>query len=372
MTADSSPLPPDVPHASLLAMNGSDPIAFPGLVDLQVNGWDGVDFNQADLTVEQLDHVSAGMASGGVTRYLPTIVTASRERLLHALAQLGQAMEAVEGRDAPTGALPIGIHLEGPYLSGEPGYKGAHPAADCRDPDWEEFQAFQQASGNRIRLLTLAPERTGAIAFIERARAAGVVISIGHTAASGEIIRAAANAGATMVTHVGNGCAATLPRHPNLLWEELAEDSLVGCFIADGHHLPDATLKVMLRAKGLSRSVLVSDVQGLGGKPPGRYATPHLGEVELLPEGRAVVADQRVFLAGAVARLHESWPVFHRVTGGDLVDWSQLVSTNPLAALGLDGDANDIALFDRDGERIVPRETRVRGRVVFEAMARSS
>ncbi|HEV7281962.1 MAG TPA: N-acetylglucosamine-6-phosphate deacetylase [Pirellulaceae bacterium] len=362
MTAGFSALPPRF----VLAMYASDPIALPGLVDLQVNGWDGVDFNQENLTVEQLDHVSAGMASGGVTRYLPTIVTASRERLLHALVRLGEALKAVERRDAPTGALPIGIHLEGPYLSGELGYRGAHPAADCRDPDWEEFQAFQQASGDRIRLLTLAPERAGAIEFIERVRAAGVVISIGHTAASGEIIRAAAKAGASMVTHVGNGCAATLPRHPNLLWEELAEDSLVGCFIADGHHLPDATLKVMLRAKGLARSVLVSDVQGLGGKPPGRYSTPHLGEVELLPEGRAVVADQRVFLAGAVARLHESWPVFRRVTGGDLGDWSQLASINPLNALGLDGDATDVALFARDGDRLIPRATRVSGRIVFK------
>jgi N-acetylglucosamine-6-phosphate deacetylase len=280
-------------------------------------------------------------------------------------------MEAVERRDAPTGALPIGIHLEGPYLSGEPGYRGAHPAADCRDPDGAEFQAFQQASGNRIRLLTLAPERAGAIEFIQRVRASGVVVSIGHTAASGETIRAAAKAGASMVTHVGNGCAATLPRHPNLLWEELAEDALVGCFIADGHHLPDATLKVMLRAKGQSRSVLVSDVQGLGGKPPGTYSTPHLGEVELLPEGRAVVAGQRVFLAGAVARLHESWPVFHRATGGDLVVWLQLVSTNPRRALGIEGDWNDVALFDRDGERLVPRKTRVSGRVVFETAGTS-
>lgn len=363
MTAGSSFAPP----ASLPAMHAFDPIVLPGLVDLQVNGWDGVDFNQEDLTVEQLDHVSAGMASGGVTRYLPTIVTASRERLLHALARLGTAIETVEHRDAPTGALPVGIHLEGPYLSGEPGYKGAHPAADCRDPDWEEFQAFQRASGNRIRLLTLAPERAGAIAFIERARDAGVVVSIGHTAASGEAIRAAAKAGATMVTHVGNGCAATLPRHPNLLWEELAEDSLIGCFIADGHHLPDATLKVMLRAKGQSRSVLVSDVQGLGGKPPGRYSTPHLGEVELLPEGRAVVADQRIFLAGAVARLHESWPVFHRVTGGDLDDWSQLVSAHPLQALGLGGDPSDVARFERQGMQLIPRQTRVSGQIVFEA-----
>lgn len=344
----------------------SDPVALPGLVDLQVNGWNGVDFNEG-VSVEQLDHVSAGIAAGGVTRYLPTIVTASRERLLHALTQLGQAMETVEAREAPTGALPIGIHLEGPYLSGEPGYKGAHPAEHCRDPDWDEFQAFQQASGDRIRLLTLAPERAGAIEFIERVRASGVVVSIGHTAASGEFIRASAKAGATMVTHVGNGCAAMLPRHPNLLWEELAEDALIGCFIADGHHLPDATLKVMLRAKGLERSVLVSDVQGLGGKPAGRYSTPHLGEVELLPEGRAVVAGQRVFLAGAVARLHESWPVFRRATGGDLAAWSQLVSANPLQALGIGADANDIALFDRAGERLIPRQTRVSGRIVFRA-----
>lgn len=347
-------------------MNASDAIALPGLVDLQVNGWDGVDFNQEELTLEQLDHVSAGMSAGGVTRYLPTIVTASRERLLHALARLGKAMKAVERREAPTGALPIGIHLEGPYLSGEPGYKGAHPAEHCRDPDWHEFQAFQRACGARIRLLTLAPERAEAVDFIQRVVESGVVVSIGHTAATGETIRAAVQAGATTVTHVGNGCAATLPRHPNLLWEELAEDALVGCFIADGHHLPDATLKVMLRAKGLERSVLVSDVQGLGGKPPGRYSTPHLGEVELLPEGRAVVAGQRVFLAGAVARLHESWPVFHRVTGGDLAAWSRLVSTNPLQALGLAGDPNDIATFERQGTDLLPRQTRVGGRVVFE------
>lgn len=353
----------------LPSADGSMTVELPGLVDLQVNGWNGVDFNQQDLTVDALDHVSAGMAEGGVTRYLPTLVTASKESLIHALERLGRAMEAVERREAATGAIPFGIHVEGPFLSGEPGFRGAHPAEHCRNPNWEEFQAFQQACGHRIRLTTIAPERDGAIDFIERAVASGVVVSIGHTAADGPTIRAAAKAGAHMVTHVGNGCAATLPRHPNLLWEELAEDSLVGCFIADGHHLPDSTLKVMLRAKGLQRSVLVSDVQGLGGKPPGLYKTPHLGEVELLPEGKAVVAGQRVFLAGAVARLHDSWPVFQRATKGTLSEWSRLVSMNPLRAMNVSikPPADDVAVFIHRDRRLEPLQTRIGGRVVYDA-----
>ncbi|SDM82795.1 N-acetylglucosamine-6-phosphate deacetylase [Paenibacillus sp. yr247] len=143
----------------------------------------------------------------------------------------------------------IGIHLEGPYVSEEDGPRGAHDKAYVRDPDWEEFAQWQEASGHRIRLVTLAPERKGAIHFIKMLKEAGVAVSIGHTCASLDVLEQAVAAGATLSTHLGNASHPVLPRHPNYIWNQLAEDRLWGTFIADGHHLSPAVLKAMLRAK---------------------------------------------------------------------------------------------------------------------------
>src|SRR5207248_2337185 len=147
-----------------------------------------------------------------------------------------------------------GIHLEGPYISAEDGPRGAHARRHVRPPDWDEFRRLQDASGGRVRLLTLAPEHDGAVHFIERLTAAGVVVALGHTAASGERIRDAVRAGARLSTHLGNGSHAVLPRHPNYLWEQLADDGLWASVICDGHHLPPSVVRCVVRVKTPART----------------------------------------------------------------------------------------------------------------------
>ncbi len=165
----------------------------------------------------------SGQGPLGTARLCPTLITAPVDHLLHGVRTIAAACEAFPD----VAARVIGIHLEGPFISEREGYRGAHPPASIRDPDWSLFQELQEASGGRIVLMTLAPERTGAIEFIRRATAAGVVIALGHTAADGATIRAAAEAGARLSTHLGNGIASELPRHPNPIWEQAALDELL-------------------------------------------------------------------------------------------------------------------------------------------------
>src|SRR5262249_3702343 len=195
-------------------------------------------------------------------------------------------------------AMP-GIHLEGPYLSAEDGPRGAHPRQHIRRPDWEEFCRLQDAAEGRIRLLTLAPEHEGALPFIERAVRAGIVIAIGHTAAGAARIRDAIEAGARLSTHLGNGSHATLSRHDNYIWEQLAADELWASIICDGHHLPPAIARCILRVKTPARTILTCDAGSLAGMPPGRYREWDQ-EFDVLPEGKIVVPGTS-FLAGSWA-----------------------------------------------------------------------
>lgn len=266
----------------------------PGFIDLQVNGYAGIGFNDVALTPEKVAQVSLLMDQFGVTRYLPTLTTDGLELLGRSLATIAKAVETLPdaGRRIP------GIHLEGPFISPEDGPRGAHPRQHVRPPDWEEFQRLQDAAGGQIRLTTLSAEYDESPQFIERAVASGVVVAIGHTKATSDQIRAAVDAGATLSTHLGNGAHPLIRRHPNYIWDQLAEDRLMASLIVDGHHLPAAVVKAMVRAKSPERCILVSDKTNLGGMPPGIYSTP-LGDIELLPGGKPVIAGQRDILAGA-------------------------------------------------------------------------
>ncbi len=225
-----------------------------------------------------------------------------------------------------------GVHVEGPHLSPEDGPRGAHPREHIRPPSIAEFDRWQQASGDLVKLVTLSPHFNEAPHYIAALRNRGILVSIGHTHASIEQIHAAVNAGATLSTHLGNGVAYSLPRHPNLLWTQLADDRLTAMFIGDGHHLPDDTLKVMLRAKGLDRAILTSDLVALGGRPPGLYETPVGGLVELSPDGRLSLPGTG-FLAGSVVPLKDA--VAHlAATYLSLSESLQLATQNPARVLG--------------------------------------
>lgn len=308
--------------------NTDAPWISPGWIDLQVNGYEGLDF--AAMHASDVAEVTARLAADGVTRYLPTITTNPHDVTRDALARIA---EAIRTSPRQTHAI-IGIHLEGPYISREDGPRGAHPLACCREYDWNEFCVWQEAAEGRIRLITLSPEYPSAPEFIRKATESGVVVAIGHTSASSDQIAAAVDAGAKLSTHLGNGCHAILPRHPNYLWDQLADDRLMASFIADGFHLPPATLKAMIQAKGMERSILVSDVTSLAGVPPGRYSTG-LGDVEVLQDGRLVVAGQRTLLAGASLPLEVGVANAMNFAGLSLAEAVSLVTRNPARLLGL-------------------------------------
>jgi N-acetylglucosamine-6-phosphate deacetylase len=245
----------------------------PGWIDLQVNGFAGVDYNSPSTSHEEIGRSIRAIFKTGVTRFFPTVITGSPGNMIGALRNLAAAKETID-----EGPAMEAFHLEGPYISAADGPRGAHPARWVRPPDLDEFRRFQDAAEGNIRLITLAPEWEQAPKFIESVVGQGVVVSIGHTGARPDQINAAVNAGATLSTHLGNGAHAVLPRHPNYIWEQLADDRLAASFIVDGIHLPQSFLKAAVRAKGVERSILVTDAVMPAGCAPGPYK---LGEVDV-------------------------------------------------------------------------------------------
>lgn len=239
-----------------------------GLLDLQVNGYASVDFNDAKITTDGLDHALDAMLRSGVTACLPTLITAPIELLGERLAALDRAVAT--SRFGPL--MVLGYHLEGPFLSPEPGYAGCHPSAAMIPPDWRIIQSLARDLTRPIIQLTVAPELPGAEAFIQTAAASNRVVAIGHTAASAQIVATAITAGATLSTHLGNGLPQFLPKLDNTIFAQLAEDRLHASFIADGIHIPPPALKSMTRAKGADRSILVTDATAAASAPPGRYS----------------------------------------------------------------------------------------------------
>ena len=346
------------------------PIIAPGFVDLQINGYGGVEFNDPALTIEQVRAVSLAFDPFGVTRFLATCTTDGHLTLAHSFAVIAQAC-----RESPQAAARIlGIHMEGPYISPADGPRGAHPKQHVRPPDWDEFRRLQDAAKGRIRLLTLSPEYDGAAEFIAQVVAAGVLVAIGHTQATTEQLRAAVDAGARMSTHLGNGAHPLLKRHPNYIWDQLADDRLTASLITDGHHLPAAVVRTMVRAKTPERCVLVTDITGMAGMPPGRYSTG-LGDLEVLPDGRLVIAGQRDILAGASQPLTVCIANARRFTGLDWQTVVEMASLTPLKLLkepaaGLEpGAPADLTLFDEPANDTAPLQIRLtvnHGAVVYE------
>ncbi len=265
----------------------------PGFVDIQVNGYNGVDYSGPDLCEDDVDRVINALAVTGTTRHVPTVITNSQERICRNLEILHGIADSLPQRRA---AL-AGLHVEGPYISSEDGPRGAHDPRYVRNPDWAEVSEWLAAAGGDLAMVTLAPERPGSIKLIERLVSEGVVVSIGHTAATDDEILAAVDAGASMSTHLGNGSHASLPRLNNYLWTQLAEDRLTAGIIADGFHLPPHALRSIVRGKERSRIILVSDVAPLAGTAPGRKRWGNM-EVEVHHDGHVSLAGTP-FLAGA-------------------------------------------------------------------------
>jgi N-acetylglucosamine-6-phosphate deacetylase len=345
----------------------------PGFIDLQVNGCAGVDYNSAKTAVEEIGRSIRGLYSTGVTRLLPTVITGAPEEMLGALRNLAKAKEALA-----EGASIEGFHVEGPHISPEDGPRGAHPARWVRAPDLNEFRRWQEATNGGVRLVTLSPEWPEATRYIEHITSKGVVASIGHTKATQAQVQDAIRAGATLSTHLGNGAHATLPRHPNYLWEQLAEDRLSASFIVDGMHLPDSFLRVAVRAKGIGRSVLVTDAVAPAMCEPGAYRLGEV-EIELRPDGRVTMRGGER-LAGSSLRMDHAIGNVMRMAGVSLGEAVDMATRNPARVgrisgrdRGLEvGDRADLVRFTIEDKRLRVLETFVSGRCVYSCTDASS
>lgn len=341
----------------------------PGLIDLQVNGIAGFDVNRGEPAPETVVGATKALLAEGVVRFCPVVGTASEDHMTGALRSIATACQI----DPQVAHAVAGIHVEGPFISEQDGPRGVHDPSQVRDPDWAEFERWQEAAGGRIRIVTLAPERVGSLEFIRRLRAEGIIASIGHTAASPTQIAAAVDAGASMSTHLGNGAHAKLARHPNYIWAQLADDRLWAGLIGDGFHIEAAPLTVMLRAKG-DRAVLVSDVTSLAQMPPGRYSGQHHTDVVLEPSGRLHIADSPQLLAGSASSLLAGLGFVVRSGIVSLAEAITLASTRPATVIGVAGDgagelrpggACDLIRMTWDGEHATVRETVVLGETVY-------
>lgn len=330
---------------------GDGPYLAPGFIDIQVNGFAGVDFNNPCATSGQIGLALDTILTTGVTRCLPTVITGGPDEMLTCLRNLRAAQKELQW-----GRAIAGFHVEGPYIGAEDGPRGAHPKRWVRPPDIDEFHRWQDATDANIRLVTLSPHWPEAPSYIAAITSAGVTASIGHTGATAEQIAAAVEAGATLSTHLGNGAHSIMRRHPNYIWEQLAEDRLSASFIVDGIHLGHAYLKTALRAKSVQRTILVTDASAPAGAAPGRY---RLGEqdADLTADGRVVLAGTDK-LAGSALRMDAGIANLVRLGGLSLRDAVQTATTNPARLIHLEGrmeglkagEAADIVAFrERDG-----------------------
>ena len=341
----------------------------PGLIDLQVNGHLDGDANAAVPAASHIAAMSHTLATHGVTRFLPTVITASPVEMLDRIRAIGEAVRT----STSTSRAVAGIHVEGPSLSEQDGPRGVHPLEHIRPPSIAELRSWLDAAPGLLRIVTLSPHHPGSVEATRFLVAHGVRVSVGHTHASEAEIAAVVDAGATLSTHLGNGAHAVLPRHPNYLWTQLAEPRLRAGLIADGHHLPDSTLATMIAAKRDHGVFLVSDA----------VATPaalHDDGVSTVGGGVRLAADGALrhaatgFLAGSVQTLDVGVATVARLTGS-LATAMRLASTAPAAVLDdgphwTAGARADVLLFDwTPGERaITPREVLVAGESVTDRM----
>jgi N-acetylglucosamine-6-phosphate deacetylase len=332
-----------------------------GFFDPQVNGYSGVDFNGKGLTGDRLHHAARSLAASGVTRFFPTLITASHERLLRQLAILADALE----NDPLLKTMCPGIHLEGPYLSPEDGPRGVHPRDAIRPPSWDEVERLQEACRGRIRCMTLAPEREGAIPFIEKAVEKGIVIGLGHTAATEAVLEDAFRAGARLSSHLGNAGPAFFPDRDNVIQKQLSMDGMMASIIVDGLHLPGGVVKDYIRAKGAERILLTTDSMAGATAPAGRYTLGDL-EVDVSPDDRSARLPGTSRLAGSTLTMDQAITNVIRFAGVDLAAAIQMAGQNgnklfPELGGGLaPGSPANIVLFEY-GEKVIIKETWVNG-----------
>ncbi len=340
----------------------------PALVDLHINGFGGHAVNGPEATPDSIASMVRLQWECGVGALCPTVVTATQEAMLASLRCVSEAC-----RDPQIERSVLGIHLEGPYISAIDGPRGAHPLEHVRPPNWDEFCRFQEAAEGRIKLVTLAPEVEGAIPFIERLVEHQIVVSLGHTNPETHDIVEATRAGARLSTHLGNGAHFSLQRHPNYIWDQLANDDLMASFIVDGHHLHPSVVKSMIRGKETRRSILISDAVVMAGLPPGFY--PVGSQTILVESGGRISLAGTPYLYGAGVSLQQGVANVVRFAGTSLPEAIHMASLHPTRLLSREGELGtlepgkkaNIMRFEWTETRIQIHQTMVEGQVVFDA-----
>jgi N-acetylglucosamine-6-phosphate deacetylase len=350
------------------------PFIAPGLFDIQVNGINGADFNTSPVSYNDIRSAIATLYRHGITSFFPTLITSDSEDLKDNLFQISSFCT-----DYPDeGRAIAGIHLEGPFISGDEGPRGAHNKEYITVPDVSLLEDWQHCSKGMIKLITLAPELPGALEFIAKCRENGITVSLGHTGANTDQIRKAVMAGAKLSTHLGNGAHLLIPRHPNYLWDQLAEENLWASVIADGFHLPDNFMKVVFKVKG-DHSVLISDSTKFTGMDPGEYYSLIGGSVVLTPGRRLHMAENPGILAGSAKTLLDC---INYLTSKNICSRAEawkMASVNPsnLVFPGIPHGMNtgaraDLVLFRTEKGRITIKQTIKAGIKVYDSDVQKS
>ena len=298
-------------------------------IDLQVNGYGGVDFNTDGLTADGLRRACEAMRRDGVASILATIITDSLDAMAGRLRRLVELREA----DELAGELIVGLHVEGPFLNERDGFRGAHPLDAIRPADADAMRRLLEAGGGLVRYVTLAPERDAGMRVTRMLTAAGVAVAAGHSDASLDELDAAADAGLSLYTHLGNGCPMQTHRHDNIVQRVLSRvDRIRPTFIADGVHVPFFALRNYIRLAGVDGCIVVSDAMSAAGLGPGTHRLGRWGEIEV-GEDLAAWAPNKAHLLGSAMSMAQAERNLRDAIGFSDAEISRLVHDNAAALL---------------------------------------
>lgn len=355
-----------ITRIKILSDNTPTPLFLsPVFTDMQVNGYKGIDYSGDDLTEEKILSLIDTLSLTGTLRHVPTIITNSEERIIKNLTIISNTVEKYH---IAKEAIP-GVHIEGPFISSLDGPRGAHDPRFVRELDILEVKRWQKSAKGLVKIITIAPEKKGAVPFIKEATKIGITVSIGHAEPSDEEIDEAIDAGCKLSTHLGNGSSATLPRLKNHIWKQVAEDRLIAGIITDGFHLPESVIRTFYRTKGKERLILVSDVAPLGGLEPGLSKWGNIA-VEICADGHLQLAGTSL-LAGAGHLLDHDIVKFMKNSGASIKEAIETVTINPMKVLGLEinnfevGQKADIMAFKIEGDKLKVEKAALGGYLVM-------
>lgn len=308
------------------------PYLLPVLVDLQHNGALGAYYGDIpEMGLEKLRQIASHLRRKGVGRCLLTMITQKRAELTRLASFLGDVLET----ERELASLFFGIFHEGVYISPKDGWRGAHASDWIAHPDWEQLRELDELTGGRVKLVNVAPEEPGGLDFIERAVAAGKIVSLGHCCPSAEVVDEAIGLGATMVTHFGNGAASQIHRFENPLWTFLDREELTLGLICDGFHLPGEIVRIAMKCKGRKNCLPVSDASGCSGLLPGTYEIVGGRRIKITPSGRVHMAADPQILAGGWFQQDRSVEFLVRECGFTFLEAWEQCSRVPAQAIGI-------------------------------------